>query len=466
SVGAGTREILLESASFSGPRVRRTATALGAHTEASARHRRGLPPGLSSLAAARAAWLFVQSGARAEAPFALGDVPAAPRVLVPGASFAQVLGVAIAREDAQRALRALGFEAVPADDGLTVVAPPWREDVQIPEDVVEEVGRIVGYDAIPPELPAILPQDVPSAAYRRERLIAHALAALGYREAISLALESRDPQARFARAQIALAGEPVELSNPLSEEQRFLRFSLLPRLLEVVARARIDDGALRLFEIGHTFADPHDRAPFESAEAAWLLALPRAEEPAWLDRGFLTFKGESTALLRALCGSEATAVSTTLPGLHPGKTASLVLGGRDVATIGALDPRLLAVYEIEANLYAGRIRLADLPAPVLPRYRRPSRFPAIVRDLALVLGPEIPALDVEHAVRAGGDGRVAEVRVFDEFRGPQVGAGKKSLAVRVVLQRPDATLTDADADAAIAAILAALRERCGAELRT
>jgi phenylalanyl-tRNA synthetase beta chain len=107
----------------------------------------------------------------------------------------------------------------------------------------------------------------------------------------------------------------------------------------------------------------------------------------------------------------------------------------------------------------------DLPEYLVPRYKAPSRYPAIERDLALIVAPEIPAIDIEHAVRAGADGVVGSVRVFDEYRGPQVETGKKSVAVRVVLQRDDATLTDADADKHIASILASLRERCGAKIR-
>jgi phenylalanyl-tRNA synthetase beta chain len=144
----------------------------------------------------------------------------------------------------------------------------------------------------------------------------------------------------------------------------------------------------------------------------------------------------------------------------------LLVGDRDVAFVGALDPRLAAAYEIDARVYAGWMRLADLPAYAVPRYHAPSKYPPIARDLALVVAPEVPAKDIEHAVRAAANGEIAAVRVFDEYRGPQIGEDKKSLAVRVVLQRPDATLTDAEADRHIAAILRSLEERCGATLRS
>jgi phenylalanyl-tRNA synthetase beta chain len=198
---------------------------------------------------------------------------------------------------------------------------------------------------------------------------------------------------------------------------------------------------------------------------AWLYATPHLDEPAWRDTGFLRFKGECEAIVRAICGSAPSAVSTTAAGLHPGKSAALLVDGRDVATVGALDPRLRAGYELDADVYVALVRLSDVPKYAIPRYVAPSKYPPIARDLALVVGPDVPAIDIEHAVRAGADGVLASVRVFDEYRGPQVEAGKKSLAVRFVLQRRDATLTDAEAEEYTTAIVASLRERVGAIVR-
>jgi phenylalanyl-tRNA synthetase beta chain len=142
-----------------------------------------------------------------------------------------------------------------------------------------------------------------------------------------------------------------------------------------------------------------------------------------------------------------------------------MIDGKDVAAIGAVDPRLVASFDVGARVYAGRIRFADLPAYRVPRYTAPSKFPPLSRDLALVVAPHVAAKDIEYAARAGANGALADVRVFDEYRGPQVGDGKKSLAVRITLQRADATLTDAEADDYVASILASLRERCGAVIR-
>jgi phenylalanyl-tRNA synthetase beta chain len=462
-VTPATRELLVEAATFSGPRVRRMSVALGLRTEASSRHEKGLPLGLSTWGAARAAYLLAREGATPHAPFAAGaaDVPATP-VRVPVARFSQLLGVAIGADEAIAALRSLGFNANLDGDAISAVPPFWRGDVAIPEDVVEEVARIVGYDRIESALPAIAQSTVSSDAYRTESRIAHALAAGGYREAVTFALQPIGVSRRFESAGLELPATILEIENPLSEDQRYLRFSLLPALLELAAKYAADE-PYRVFELGHAFG--RNGEPFETAGVAWLLALPKSHEPSWRDSGFLIFKGEALAFVREIAGREGDVVTTTSVGWHPGKAASIVVDGRDVATIGAIDPRLLAAFDVSSRVYAGWMRTADAPAYRAPRYTPASKYPAIARDLALVVAPEVPAMDIEHAVRAGGNGAIAAVHVFDEYRGPQVEDGKKSIAVRVVLQRGDATLTDADADKHIAAILASLRERCGARIR-
>jgi len=224
-------------------------------------------------------------------------------------------------------------------------------------------------------------------------------------------------------------------------------------------------GDLRLFELGHVFWGGD--APLETAQVLWLSATPkRANEPAWSDSGFRIFKGEAEAALRALTGREAETVVAKRAELHPGKSAALRLDGIDLVVLGAIDPRLLGAYAIASSVYAAVMRTADLPAYHVPRFAEPSRFPALERDLALVVAPDVPAGDIERAVRAGADGVVAGVNVFDEYRGPQVEAGKKSVAVRITLQRHDGTLTDAQADEHVGSILALLEARCGAKIRT
>jgi phenylalanyl-tRNA synthetase beta chain len=268
----------------------------------------------------------------------------------------------------------------------------------------------------------------------------------------------------FIRAGVSVVPQALEISNPLSEDQRFMRFSLLHGLLELAARHQ-HNAPLRFFEIGHVFehAIPN---PFEIETVAWLLVLPKNEEPIWRDSGFLEHKGDTLAFIRAVSGYEADAVTSAFPSLHPGKTASLLVNGKDVASIGAVDPRLLAAYAIGNRVYCGFAYPHDMPTYRLPKWNAPSRFPAVERDIALILAPDTPAREVIHAIREGTNGVLRDVRVFDEYRGPQIGEDRKSLTVRVKLQRHDATLTDEEADTHIKQILASLRERVGAQIRS
>jgi phenylalanyl-tRNA synthetase beta chain len=459
-----THELLLEAASFSGPRIRRMSVAMGLRTDASSRHEKGLPLALGELGAARAANLLGAEGATAQPAFATGaEIEPAASIRVSATQVHALLGAIVTGAEIERSLRGLGFTVAVDGDAFVATPPAWRGDVKLREDVIEEIGRITGYDRIGAEQPPILDQAIPSKDYHDERRIAHAIEALGYREAVTFSLQAVQVRELHERAGVALPGAIVEITNPLSEEQRYMRFSLLPGLLGLVRRYE-SATPRRLFEIGHVFFGAP--AALESEMVAWLLAMPKISgEPEWRDTGFLEFKGESLAFVRALAGRNGEVVSTRREELHPGKSASLLVDGKDVATIGAVDPRLLASYEITGRVYAGLARIGDIPAYRVPPYKPASRYPAVERDLALIVAPEIPAMDIEHAARAGGNGFLTDVHVFDEYRGPQVEAGKKSIALRVVLQRDDATLTDAEADRHVAAILASLAERCGAKIR-
>jgi phenylalanyl-tRNA synthetase beta chain len=230
--------------------------------------------------------------------------------------------------------------------------------------------------------------------------------------------------------------------------------------LAMVARDRLRP--YRTFEIGHVFADaqPH---PAER-NVAWLVAATaHVDEPAWRSTPYAALLSDVLAALRALTGRTAEVERATAAWLHPGKTAVLRIDGTLVATVGVVDPRLLRAYDVDDDVVAASIEIEALPQRTIAPFVPPSRFPAVERDLALVLPAEVPAAEVLRAVRAHAD--VSSAIVFDEYRGAQIDIGKKSLAVRVALQRDDATLTDAIADETIAAIVGDVRARFGAALR-
>ena len=458
-VEPATTEILIEAATWTGPRIRRASVGLKLRTEASSRFEKSLPLALADLGAARAAHLVEQEGGSVMMPHAAGRpaVDPAPVTLRAG-EVERLLGFSLTDDEIERALASLGFKvARPSTSSgqaadFVVTPPYWRGDVVIAADLVEEVARVVGYDHVRAEVPPVAPQDVDSAEFDRETDLATMLAGLGYTEAISLSLQPAGV-AETWRANGIAVGEPVQITNPLSEDQRFLRFSLAPALLGFAARDRAVR-PYRVFELGHVFAGGNPE-PFETTQ---LTALHAGGESA-----FARLKSDVLALLRRITGTDAHVERGTFASLHPGKTAALRCGDAVVGYVGVVDPRLARAYDVADTTALATVFVDALPPHVTPKYVPPSKFPAVDRDLAVVVPLDVLAGDLVDAVRT--DPLVRGATVFDEYRGPQVGERKKSLALRIVLQSDEKTLTDEDADAAMARIVATLRERFGAEPR-
>jgi phenylalanyl-tRNA synthetase beta chain len=453
-VEPATTELLVEAATWTGPRIRRASIGLKLRTEASSRFEKSLPLALSDLGAARAAHLLAQEGGRVDKPCAAGKrVVEAEPVRLRGGEVERLLGFAVSEAEIERALSSLGFNV--AHDGADfVVTPPyWRGDVLIAADLVEEVARVVGYDRVRAEVPAVASQAIDSAEFDRENALADALAGLGYDEALSLSLQSGSVAERWRASGIAI-DEPVQILNPLSEDQRWMRFSLAPALLEFAARDRAVR-PYRVFELGHVFA----QANADPQEAVQLTALHAGGESA-----FGRLKSDVLALLRRTTGVDARVRRGAFPSLHPGKTAALHVGETLVGYVGVVDPRLARAYEVAETTALATLFVESLPPYAAPKYAPPSKFPPVDRDLAVIVPLGVLAGDLEDAVRA--EPLVRSAAVFDEYRGPQVGAEKKSLALRIMLQSDEKTLTDEDADAAMQRIVAALRERFGAVPRT
>src|SRR5579884_2290650 len=453
-----TRELLIEAASWDGPRIRRASVALKLRTEASSRFEKSLPLALADLGAARAAYLLAREGGAVTPPRAAGRdaVPPAPVRLRDG-EVTRLLGFALDDDAIVRALSSLGF-AVTREAGFFAVTPPyWRGDVLIAADVVEEIARVAGYENVHAEVPAIAAQDVDSAAFDRESALATTFAALGYDECLSLSLQPESVARTWRDAGIDVP-PVVEIANPLSEDQRYMRFSSAHALLGFAARDRAVR-PYRVFELGHVFRNGPAQAGTDGAsapqESVELTALHAGGPSA-----FPRLKEDLSALVRRATGVEARVERGAYPALHPGKTAALRVGEAIVGYVGVVDPRLARAYEVDETTALATLFVESLPAYAAPRYVAPSRFPAVERDLAVVVAENVLAGDLVDVVHA--EPLTRSVRVFDRSEERRVGKECRSLALRIVLQSDEATLTDADADAAIARIVAALRARAGA----
>lgn len=462
-VTAETRELLLEAANFSGPRIRRTAARLGFRTEASSRHEKNLPPALTDIGAARAAQLLRSFGATAHAAVAFGaPLKESEPIRFKVSDISRLLGFELPSEEIRESLDRLGFKAdARGADLLNVTPPPWRSDIALSADIVEEIARIVGYDRIEAIIPAVRPHDIESRIYGLERLTGETLSALGYREIVSYSLHGQGRIEKVRGAGI-LPVAPVEVLNPLSEEQRFLRTALEPGILEYFARVNTP---ARVFEIGRIFYR-EDRQPLENSALVFGFSGEAIDEAPWRDSNFLRLKGDCEALLRAVTGREGIeAAADRRAFFHPGRCGVLLMDGREVAVVGQVHPRLQQMFAVPLPVYLCSVQLANLPHYEIPQFKPPSKYPSTYRDLALVCDIGLPAQQLEQAIRDAVGAECTNVRSFDEYRGAQVSAGKKSLAIRVTLQKRDATITDAQADAAIRKAIAALTDRFSVTLR-
>ncbi|MSQ11290.1 MAG: phenylalanine--tRNA ligase subunit beta [Dehalococcoidia bacterium] len=467
-----TRDVLLESASFNPIVTRRTAQALKLRTEASLRFEKGLRLELPPLALRRAMHLLLQV-AGGEAAKGMVDVypgrQAQHSVTLTEHRLKQVLGADVPLSEVERILTSLGFHCRHSD-GVQVTAPPWRSDIAIEDDLVEEVARIHGYDVLP-----LQPLSTPAPAWQPQPLqelkerVRDLLAACTLEEVITYPLLSEE----VLRKAAAWDGvQPLRVANPLAKEHEYLRTTLRPGLLASLAanQASMASGPLCLFEVGRVFLPRANDLPEEHEVAGAVLCGPRAL-PAWRkDQGvedFYEAKGVAETLARAV-GLELAVESASAAWCAPGRCATLLIGGAPVGVLGEVHPGILEAFAIDS----GPVALLELDVEALLRatqsstrqhFRALPRFPGAWRDLALVVDRDVPAGKVGDVLRSNP--LVAQFTLFDVYEGGQLPAGKRSLAYRVLLQAPQRTLTGDEVNEVMAELWYALRREVNAGAR-
>ncbi|MHB8462680.1 MAG: phenylalanine--tRNA ligase subunit beta [Vulcanimicrobiaceae bacterium] len=463
AISQQSTSLILESATFNGSRIRTMSRVLGFRTDASSRHEKTLPAILAQWGAARAAQLLVASGAHAYAAHHFGSsLVQPPAIEISEQAVERILGMHVPLSRIATHLRSLGCTiGNEASSSLSVVPPLWRRDLAISVDLIEEIARIEGYDGIVAVLPNVPVHAISSAQYRLEEHLAQTLSALGYDELLTYSLHGSDERHRGETAGLQASHASVEVRNPLSEEQRYLRYTLAPAMFLHLARLTTP---ARVFEIGHVFY-PFGASIIENNVLTFGMTIDPTSDPAWRDQGFLMLKSDVEALILAVTGRYGTTTADQRNGLHPGKSATLLIDGAEVATFGRVDPRLQFAYELARPTYLAHVYLDRLPDRRIPRYTPPSKFPSTYRDLALVVSLDTTAVRIEEVVTQSIGALCTSARVFDEYRGAQVGEGRKSLAVRIVLQKTDATITDEEADAAVNKATETLTRDLGATLR-
>ena len=485
-----THDVFFEAAHFSPAAVMGRARKLGLVTDAAHRFERGVDPGLPRAAIERATALLLEIAGGRPGEVIEAALPAHLRQPVPitlrRARVERVLGIAIDGAAIARILTALGMAVQALPEGWRVTPPTRRFDVEREEDLIEEVARIHGYDEIPARLPAGAPpaprddESVLSAS-----VLTAGLAARGYQEAICYAFV--DP--RLLQAWQLEAGA-VALANPLSAEMAVMRTSLLPGLVEALKRNRNrQQTRVRLFENGVVFegrdggrgardegkakagakSGSNDAAPAETAMLA-AVACGSAHAEQWgepkraLD--FFDIKGDLEALI-ALSG-EPNAWSFDArglpPWLHPGRGARVLRDGVAVGAVGALHPALQRRLDLPET-YVFEVRQDALRRRSIPSADALPRFPWVRRDIAVEVDEGVAWARIATAIRSDLPTMLNELVLFDCFHGPGLSAGRKSLAIGLILQDGSRTLTDQDADRSVAEVVKLLEREFGARLR-
>ena len=487
AVSDGTRAVLLEAASWDGPTIRATSKRLGLRTDASTLFEKGLSDRLPPVALDRAAALIAElSGGHVLG----GKIDQWPRPLpelgpiqLTARFTGALLGIPVDATEIATTLAQLGFAVEQDGATLTVMPPYFRRDVSLPEDLVEEVGRMLGYSRIPSTLPGRRVELTRTAAPPPlDDTVRDVCAGAGFDEAITLAFVGPNDAATLPG--LGRARTPIALRNPLSEEWSVMRTSQLPRLCAALA-ANVNRGSadVMLFELGRVFWEGErvGLAPGSTSDNADLELPALPLEPLLLSLAVHVSSGSADESARAvqrvqsvfqritedLAGAKLRAEPSREAGLHSGRNATLSVAGDAVGVVGELSFETAAAFEIRGRVAVGELRI-DAIAPSPPRrlrYAPPPRFPAIVQDLAVTVPADRLAGDALAAIQETNEPLLERAELYDEYRGGGLPAGRKGWTFRLTFRAPDRTLTGDEAQRAQDAIAIALTQRCDAEIR-
>ena len=459
-----TTSVLLEGAFWNPAVIQGKGRRLGFVTDAGYRFERGIDFQASPDAVDRAAALILElCGGRAGPLIDIcGDLPRRDPIRVRGARIARILGVSISPDEVTAIFTRLGLKPQRDGDDFVVTPPPYRFDLVLEEDLIEEVARLHGYDNI----------HVPAAMHTQAML--PAFEAMRPLSELRQRLVDRDYQEVITFSFVSSAGEhalrsdpaPIKVLNPIASHLDVMRTTLLGGLLDTL-RTNVNRKAerVRIFESGRCFLREGER--FVQPPRIAGLVLGPADPPQW-DSGkrmvdFFDAKGDIEALAAPL--HVTTVAAASHPALHPGRSARVLVGGHPIGWLGELHPRLTREYELPRAPIVFELDSDPLTQRPMPVARAISKLPVVRRDLAVVVDEALPAQNVLTALQALKLPQVEQISLFDVYKGPGVEQGKKSLAILVLIQDTARTLTDPEIDAAVGVLLRELETQFDAALR-
>ncbi|OOE86210.1 phenylalanine--tRNA ligase subunit beta [Salinivibrio siamensis] len=476
-VTTDTQDILLESAFFAPDVIRGRARSYGLHTDSSHRFERGVDPALQAAAMERATELLLaicggEAGEIVTAETA-ETLPTRDTVTLRREKLDGLLGHSIDNSDVKAILSRLGCAVTETEKGWQATAPSWRFDIAIEQDLIEEVGRIYGYDNIPTRAPkaALTMREYKEAAMPLKR-VRDLLVDRGFHEAITYSFVEPKQQAL-----IVPDVEPLILPSPISADMSAMRLSLLPGLLNTVAynqkrqqpRVRLFEFGLRFTPEGETGGTVRQSSIRQESMLAGVIAGPGSEEhwdlaSATVD--FFDLKGDLEAVLE-LTGKlkDFRFVSASHPAMHPGQTAAIEFDGKVVGHIGTLHPELEREFGLNGRTVVFELEWQAIDERFIPEAAGLSKFPANRRDIAVIADQSLASGDVVDACLQSGNPLLKDAQLFDLYTGKGVEEGKKSLAIALTLQSDARTLEEADISDAVSGVVSHLSEKLGVTLR-
>ncbi|HFQ4899483.1 TPA: phenylalanine--tRNA ligase subunit beta [Vibrio vulnificus] len=471
-VTSETKDVLLECAFFAPDHIRGRARSYGLHTDSSMRFERGVDYALQVNAMERATQLLVEICGGEVAPVVAveseAELPKPNKVALRRTKLDNLLGHHIADSDVVEILERLGMTVETTAEGWVAVAPTWRFDIAIEQDLVEEVGRIYGYDNIPNQNPtaALKMHDHQEANIPLKR-VRDLLVDRGYHEAITYSFVEPEQQKLVVPGVDALI-----LPNPISAEMSAMRLGLIQGLLNtVVHNQKRQQPRVRLFEYGLRFipCDTAENGMRQEPMLAGVIAGTRSEEHWNIDTNtvdFFDLKGDVEAILELSANDKAYSfVAAKHPALHPGQSAAIVVDGKEIGVIGTVHPELERKFGLNGRTIVFEIEWSAINRKVIPEAVALSKFPANRRDIAVVVDEAVASGDIVNACLEVGGEFLKAAKLFDVYVGKGVEEGKKSLAIALTLQSNERTLEDADIAGEVDAIVAHVSEKFGASLR-
>ena len=456
-----TAMVLFESANFNGVSVRRTASALGMRTDASSRYEKGLDM-MNTIKAVERACELVELLGCGEVVDGVMDVVAkekAPTVVkLEPDKINALLGTELGEDLMREILVSLGFIL----NGDDIYVPSWRGDVEHYSDIAEEVARFYGYNKIPCTLKrGETTRGGFSEQQRFDRAIGGAVRALGYDEIITYSFISPTYYDKIRMPKDSSLRNSLKILNPLGEDTSIMRTTILPSMLEIIARNHsYRNKSARLYELGKIYLPREDGL---------------ADEPKYLSLGaygdgvdFFSFKGSIETLLHELRITDVKYVACTdNDSYHPGRCAKVYAGETYLGVFGQIHPLVAANYGMDTEVYTAELSFDAMyeKRGDIPVYQPLPKFPAVTRDIAVVCDEAVTVGALEESIRRGAKGLLKDVSLFDIYRGPGVASGKKSVAFNLVLRADDRSLTGEEADEDVQSILAALKADHNAVLR-